>query len=425
MPEFFVKTDVLRTTTGTQDFTVSGFGTPASGARGAIFLVSNTAADGTAVTTKMALGMGFIDGSRIRSVSLRNGDNNTSTGINNSRSADILASDGTNYIGLTVDSWIPDGIRMTVTVLGGTGQAWKVSCALIGGAGIANVYVNHASSHATKDSATTITDPNFQADFLLTAEGADAGPGTAGGSSTFTDAEQDSAIMVVGAVQRTGSDPPPQFASMWAAGFSGTSTMRSEFDTAYAGGDQTASVSKVEFREFSSTGFKAYTRLQNGARKFMYMAVKLNGLTCKALQFSPPQSGGAQAVSGIGIKSQFAFLVQSALIANDTQTSGANAEVLGLAVVTEAAQACYAVWNEDAQALNDVECVSHTRPIFLRRTQATFMDATHVSFATDVWNMNLGTADGTARKWGGLFVELASTPPDPFVKVEIRGTPTP
>ena len=152
MADIEMVTVAANTSTGTQDFTVAGFGTP----KGAIFLVSYGTANGTAVNHAM-LSVGFTDGTRQRAIGIRVENavvGGSDTGNIESSTACILtalnSADTTDGVA-TFDSWITDGVRVNWT--DAPPSAYLVTCILFGGSGVSNVYVDDFTTPGVVDTA--------------------------------------------------------------------------------------------------------------------------------------------------------------------------------------------------------------------------------------------------------------------------------
>lgn len=397
--DFALVQQAIRTTAGTQDFTVAGFGTP----KGAAVFITNGTVNGTVVSHAI-LGIGFTDGTRSVSGGWHSKDAVTTTVTGRiattSRLMTVLDQDAATLVQASFDSWVTDGIRINVTTA--PASAYLVTVLLIGGTGVSNVYVNSVSTPSTIDTSTDVTAIGFRPDAFLTFDI---------GRTTFNDTNSTGNRIGFGVVARNAGNPHPQFTVAFndANGVTTTSIGgRNNTSRVMTDGSSAPPATGIEIQDFSTSSpyFKAFLRDVTGVASTMgYLAIKLNTLTATALQVDSPTSTGASSINGLGINPQFGILVQHATTANDSHNTGGNAEVFGLALFTRSQQFSVAFTSDDAVTTSNAEAVTHDRAIFLRKDGLTFMDGTFTGFAQDVANFNYSTADGSIRKWVGLFIE--------------------
>lgn len=167
-----VKFEVVTFTTSsgsigaTQDVTISGFGTP----KAAIF-ISSMAYNNDTIAAHDDFVMGFYDGTRNRAVSCFADDAVTTTDTwranDNTMVLPFINQTGNIWHGMKATSFITDGVRLQV--VWNTTFTRKVTCILIGGSDVANVYCNSYDDLGTTASTTDITDPGFEPDLLFLA----------------------------------------------------------------------------------------------------------------------------------------------------------------------------------------------------------------------------------------------------------------
>ena len=153
----------LNTSTGTQDITISGFGTP----KGAMFFATRaTSVDEHQATASISVG--FTDGTRDRLFGFGSEDGQATSDTIRMQATNGTAAVQTSAVAidgrLRFDSWITDGVRINIAVAPAT--AWYLTVVLFGGDDISNVYVGDAGL-GTGTSAVNITDPGFQADLVF------------------------------------------------------------------------------------------------------------------------------------------------------------------------------------------------------------------------------------------------------------------
>jgi hypothetical protein len=400
MADFAVVQAAIRTTTGLQSFTSTGFGTPT----GAVFFITTGIVNGTAAAHGI-MGAGCADGTRQLAMSGSSKDAvATSVAFHRGVASGVISladpTTGAAQAIATFNAWVTDGVQINVTTAPASG--YLITCLLLGG-NVTNVYCNTVATPATINTATTVNTVGFLADAMLVlGQGGDPWTGSATRNS-----------LSLGVVQRTGSDPPPQYSTNFHDNNGTNPTdVNGMLSTTLA--NQIVAVANdvaVEIRNFTSSGFDAYQRTSAGPATWGYVCLKFSGLSTKAMAFNSPTSGGSQSLTGIGLTPSLGILLLDALTANDTRSTDTTGEVLGIGLVTASAQYCLAITSQDNVSPSVAKSVTHSRPIFLTKAGATFEDATFTSFTYDTMTLNYGTADGTTRKWAGLFIGLPSSGP--------------
>ncbi len=395
--EFAVVQQAARTSTGTQDFTSTGFGTPVA----AICSATTGTANGTKVDHAI-IGFGATDGTRQWSVSGRSQDNvATDATAHKANTADLLHmvdTGGTTFIRFQFSSWITDGLRINYSVA--PAAAVLVNCTLIGGPGVSNAYASTVTTPSTINTGTVVTAPNFQPDVLI---------GAVSGSSTFNDSSAAGNVISIGFATRAGSNPHPQNTLAFNDVNGGsTSDPRLRLENGYVGRDHNGTVG-IEMQDVTSQGFTAVTRDTGSARTMGYLVLKFNGLSFKSLTMDSPTATGSKAYTGIGFTPQFGIMALGSNSASNSSATDATAEVWGFSMFTPVAQASTAIWSDDGQSTSNTESVTHNQPVFLRKDAATFFDGTFTSFTYDTVTFSFATVDSTTRKWFGLFISGSST----------------
>lgn len=386
-----------RTTTGTQDFTSSGFGTPVA----AMCVVGINTTLGTAAD-HVGVGIGFTDGIRNVSVYQRSQDNVTTTVTRRrGNTADLLhVVDNTNTVVMRVQfsAWITDGVRLNYSVA--PGSAYRVACTLFGGP-IVQAYAGAASTPSAIDTGTPITAPAFQPDVVLV---------TNNDAQAFNDISASNLGMSFGfAVRNAAGNPHPQMNVSW-IDINGVTTTNIQGRTgdAFAGRVGNGGT-QIELQDFTASGFTAMTRTVGAATTFGYLALKLSGISAKALSFNSPTASGNDSITGVGFRPMGAILGMSFAPAVNQTYSDGNGEVFGLSMLTSGAQWCLGVSADDAVTTANVDTITHSAPVCLRKDGATALAATLTSFDGDGFTMNYGTADASPRRLIGLFFQEAAT----------------
>jgi hypothetical protein len=408
MAEFAIVQDDLRTTTGTQTFTAPS--SPFSGAnpKGAIILVSNAIANDTAAA-KMSMSIGFTDGTT-DSVVTSCSDDVGVMGTSNASNAGftgqcirIINGSGAAQCIVSFSAWAADGITLNVTTTGGI--AYLVTVILFGGAGTANVTVGQVTTPtAIGDPPTTVNTLAFMPDALFVAMHGHRPIG----SSTVG-----SFRLNFGIVERTGSEPPNQFGvgtNDYTSAATTANDHRTNSGTCYGDPEDTPTDHTIEVRNFTSSGFDAYTRGVAGAMTMMYIAVAWTGtISVKALAFdSPTDTTGTKSITGVGFTPQFGIVLLGKAAAYNTRYTDANAELFGIGAFTSAAQFCTSVSGKDAVAAGqttDNKSLTSANAVALYNRGSSFALGNFTGFQSDGANFTYSDTDTTVRKWSGLFIE--------------------
>lgn len=382
-----------RTTTGTQDFTSSGFGTP----KAAMCLVGFGATNGTSATHG-GFSIGFTDGTRqnVTSARTKSGVTTTATGRRSDTSDVLLLADqdGTVMLRAQFSSWITDGVRLNYSVAPGT--AFQVSCTLFGGAGIANAYVNTVSTPSTVDTSTTVSTVGFQPDVII---------GAMSGGTGYTDVNQSQLEISVGAAVRGVG----QRGVSWFDTNAVTTTATSVFPLTNRIGRNTNNGSQIEIQNYSSSGFDATLRqVGTFAATLGYLALQLNGATATVMEVTSPTATGSQSIAGIGLTPQWGLLVMTADQTSGSVDTSADSESWGVSSFTAAAQSCIGMSAEDGVGTSSTDSLADAKPVCLRKDGALFSSASFTSFGSGTATFNYGTANGTVRKWVGLFISSST-----------------
>lgn len=391
--EIAVVQQAARTTTGTQSFTSSGFGTP----KAVMCMAGYGATNGTSVS-HAGFSIGFSDGTRSNTAFVRskNGVTTTLTG-KRANTADLLYfanQDGTTIMRVQFAAWTTDGVTLNYSVAPAT--AYQISCTLFGGVGISNAYVNTVTTPATVDTSTTVSTVGFQADVLI---------GAINGDGVYNDTNQAQGDISVGFAVRGST----QKALSWLDVHNLTTTASVERNMSNRIGRSGSNSQQVEIQNITSSGFDATTRGANFAATLGYLALKLNGITATGVAIDSPTTTGSQSITGITGTPQWGLLVTGSSPSVDTTVTDTNAEAWGTSTFTESMQSCFAISSDDAVTTSAVNSITASKPICLQKDGANFYEATFSSFSSGTATFSYSAANGTVRKWVGLFISRGDT----------------
>lgn len=381
------------TSSGTQDFTFSGFGTP----KAAILVVSNASISGADISDAI-IGVGITDGTRQFATcgASQNGVGtaNTFSHITNSGCILLLESSAGGIDGeASFDSWITDGLRVNWSDAPISGVL--VTAVLINGTDL-TAYVGDFTSDATTGNSVDITAPNFEPDQLILLA---AGPIT-----SYNTSISDMHINV-GFI-----DNGPSIVQCSANEFSNDGATlgdtRDNISSIY--GASIVIGSDIEISGFDSQGFSAFTRTVAGGFKYPYLALAYSGAVSHWVGIiDSPTATGLQSVIAPGIKPQFVMHCPNAVATingdRTTDSTGAGTFSVGAFTATDA----FITSIEDQDTADPIRSRSSTysQPVKYDSGAGTNLHtATFSSFDPSGWTLNYSVANATIRKWPTLVV---------------------
>lgn len=394
--EFAVCQAVLPTTNGgTVDCTSSGFGT----IKGAMVWGGYGTANGTEVN-HAGLWIGFYDTTNQTGLGFASGDNlvDSNNGfVRDTNSALVtLVTPGNTQDGDCQLSVITDGIRFTCA--DAPPAAYRVNALLLGGSGISNVFVGSATGNPTQDATSAVSAPGFEPDIMIAA----AQTGSTGTSGSNWRASLGIATNEASIVQRTlGTSDADAAASMNASSILSTSRL-------VANGVSGVTLATLELTSFDANGFTVTTRDAATGPAFIYMAVKLNGLSFKLMTDPSPTSTGNEAVTGVGFTPQVGLMLQNELTAVDALGNADNGEVWGLSAFTSSASGFAGGYHEDSDGTSNTESMTDSKVCRTRKDAVDFATCTLVSLDLDGATFNYSTAPAAATQRAILFIQAAS-----------------
>lgn len=381
-----------RTTTGTKDFTETGFGTP----KAVMCMSSYGVTSGTSVA-HAGFTIGFTDGTNQNTAFVRSKDA-VATTVTGRRAdtTDILYyadADGTT-IGRVQATLITDGVRLNWSVA--PASAYQVACTLFGGSGIQNAYANTVTTPGTVDTSTTVNTVPFQPDVII---------GVISGDGSYNDTNQAQGDISVGYAINGGT----QKSYSWLDVNALTTSSIVAYTISNRIGRSSNGTQQVEIQNFTSSGFDATTRTTGAAATLGYVALKLNGISATGLAIDSPTATGSRDITGITGTPQWGMLLAGSVQTVDSLINTTDAESFGVSSFTSAAQSCFSVSSDDGVGTTNADTIADAKPICLIKDNAAFYDASFTSFTSGTATFNYGTADGTTRKWAGLFFSTSSS----------------
>lgn len=377
---------------GTQDFTVTGFGTPVC----AMFFFSYGTANGTAVDNAM-LSFGFSDFTNHRGIAHVAEDSATTTDTQSDRNATALISllnTDQSVDGTATAATITDGVRLTWA--DAPPSAYLVTAVMFNSSMFSNCTVGTLTPNASVDATASVSGLGWQPDLILAAY---AGSTTSARTS-FGMALNDGGIVQYSAGQ----------ASTTALATSSVTSAMMSTRLAFNALSLTT-VASYQLTSFDSGGFTLTTRDNTAAvNDVYYLTAKLaTGASAKLVTCTSPTATGAHSCTGAGFTPTGAIMSHTAAAALDTLESDGDAETYGLSAFTSTTQSFSGISDDDNVAAQNTASMTSINPIRMIKDAADYMVATFTGWQSDGVDLNYTTTDGTARYRAILFLKGVST----------------
>jgi hypothetical protein len=379
-------------TTGTQDITISGFGT----CIGAIFDMNVGDTDNTVQTTDRS-SIGFCDGTRqaVSAVGSVNGVTTTQTARIERDNAVIVDMSGNQSIaGIAVfDSFITDGVRINVT----TASANRFCNVTLIGGDATNVYVNYSPSLGTSAGNTVISTVGFEPDLVqASCTGLDA-VNAVGAHSIITrgiavNDGADSNFM------RGAFDQNALAATNTGSYVSNVYSVGQFFNNALSWGGSIGS--------YAPNGFTVTTNSDSGDDIFAYIAIKFADTFVKAEIEDSPATTGSSSLGSTPSTPNFLQIIGSSASALNTATSGLSESDSYFDAANQYSASSYAVDNVSTSDSGKINKSGGLRQ--LDSSGATEINSTFTAFTSTGATFNFSPT--VARKFITLFVGESTVP---------------
>ena len=384
----------LRTTTGLQDFKIPGFGLPI----GAIFVLSEAQVDGVQ-TDQHAFSVGASDGSN-HWVAASFSDHNPTTSNTAVRSAQdevfMILDTGSGVVDAegNFDSFIPDGVRLNVTVVGNpSGRLLTVY--LIGGDGV-SFKVDAINGPAASSAATYTTGFKSHAIFLFR-------------NGQFDDNVSSAGVFRFGFAGLNGSTITQCCYSQLTVDGSANQDVRAIVSTDKIHAVEGDAVAKqLVVTAITSTTFDltAGTTDQT-AGVFGYFSIGLGstGQAWAGIKDTPTKTG-KHTFTGADFLPTFGMMMPNMVTSVDSDKTNAEAGAYGLCGFYVDAEFSNSWADEDASALMDNQSVSDDQAINLDQDDGSDgFEATFDSFSGHSVKLDFSIVDSTVRKWPLLLLK--------------------
>ena len=383
----------LNTTTGTQDITISGIGTP----KAAMVILQNASTDDTN-TVNATTGIGFTDGTRgVHSwINSRNGQVASSTRRRTGAANWGFSYNPSGFVVTSFDfqAWITDGVRINIT--SANGDDCFATFVFFYGSDITNVYCDLVQLTGT---SINVTAPNFEPDLVIVAGNGDATKDSRDvhaiqsyGFAINDGSDTNAGLFYYDENAQTTTDNGVYVSSTASSGqyFNGTLSYQTTVDT------------------FDSQGFTFSSTASPGNDYVIYLAIEFNALDLSLTVEDSPAATGAYSINA-GFTPQFSMLLASRTTAINTgDTTDAGQFTLYTVDGTNDYSAVYS--SEDGSVGSDTDTRSSSGKIVtLDNTAAVENEGTFTSFTGTGPSFNFTTVGASQYKWVHLSVEAAST----------------
>jgi len=377
----------LNTSTGTQDITISGFGTP----KAAIFYSDGVLTDDT-ITNSTRNSVGYTDGTNeavVANFSLNGFSASDTSRLHRTDSVILVISQTAETGRANFDSFITDGVRIDITDAPPTANF--VTVILINGDDVSDVKVETKQLTTT---STVITTVGFESSLVfLNSVGINAIDGSVGGQALMSNgiAVNDGSDSNFGILQ---FDQDAQGTSNTGQFTSNTDSVGQFFNNSLTwGGD---------VNTYTSTGFTISTSASPGDDFVSYLALKFtNSPLVDVSIVDSPTATGDKSFGSTASQPDFNLMITGNSTALDTNTSGVGFSTF-VADATNQFGNSYSM--EDAAATMVVDSISASGNLVQLFNGVKEFEASFTNFTSSGADFNFSTVDGTARKWISLFI---------------------
>lgn len=397
------------TTSGTQDITISGLGTPI----GALSIASvntsgNTAASGTSIN------FGFCDGTTENGVAVQalNGLGVTRTRRIGYDDAFIKILDPANT-GVVIaeasfDSWITDGIRLNWTTVHATNQ-YQVNITLIP-SGDLSVSVGKVATNSTQNGDVSAS-LAFEPDLVLFC--------SVGTTTAQLNTFQTNARLSLGAASNESNIVQGCFGYN-NADSAATTLISSSMNNNYCAKPH---LNSMELTSFNTNGFTITTRDTAGGHDLFYLAINFNHKLKSKISFIDSSTITGNKSYNIDLGAQFVLLLESFLEAYNTVNSAELAGSIGVGLFdSDLSQKAYSFSSTDNAADSSEITRANTKTSYIFNHDHTLsIQSTISSINSSGYVLNYSVTNANAKKWISIAISENVVMGD--VDLFIRGTP--
>lgn len=378
----------LNTSTGTQDITVSGFGTPSA----AIVILQEVAANDT-ITSDAKMSIGATDGTTDVVNYIQSRDLSSTSSTNRRTATGILGviynNSSTVVHQCSFDSWVTDGIRINNTTAASDIFATVILFKNVQ----ADVFLEQMLT--TSESVTV----GFEADLVfMLSTGNSAVTYGVNAISSFGIAHNDGTDANYGQFY---FDRDSQSTTQTGSYISNTYSFGQYFNDTLSWGGSVGS--------YTSTGFTLTANTSTGNDYVVGLAIKFNNATNISLGIvDSPAATGAVNYDSAGFTPDFGLYLTTKNTAVDTVQTVAR-QSIGVWSIDSNSYQSNAYFSDDAASTTDaVSLVSDSKLKDLTSSIAAANDGTFVGFDANGFDFNFTTVSSPQRKWIELAIGAAA-----------------
>lgn len=387
------------TSTGTQDITISGFGTP----KAAIFTITKATANDT-VTSDAAIGIGLTDGTTQYAMSVISQHGVGTTVAKRRFEIDecvLIIDIAGNVDGeANFTAWITDGVQITWG--NAPADAYLLTVTFIGGTDLSSE-VNIVDPGNTANAVTTVSGMSFAPQGVLF-----IGHGSQPAATT-----DNNSVITYGMAAKNSDGVVSNGGTI----FSSSAQAAAVCSSRIAPGRIVSNTSGVFnydilFNELTSDGFIIETPVASGNRDIGTLALAINGGAISTSYFNL----AASTTGNRELKYQTTATPVGAMYIGTEQSSNSGVSTTNtfgwmLSSTDGNSEFSNSIADEDAAATSNTQSKSTNRLIDIDDFDGTQMrDGTHVSFGAGTHTINISAADATDRGLiGMMFSDVEET----------------
>lgn len=388
-------TVALNTTTGLQNITISGFGTP----KAAIVMLnySDSGQDSTVSVSRMSYG--FTDGVSNYQASFESNDSATTSSTRRSGDSSLgmlQLTNGATLANIVFNAWITDGIQINITTAFGTPSVYA-TVILLGGSDLLNVSVG-AAQLTNGTSSTAISSLSFEPTIVNTIGVA---LNTIGNSSitvmSLGYSHNDGTAKNKGIIYHDNNNV-------------GTSVVESYSATARCAGQivSGAVTWTGHISSYAANGFTYTHDTNTGGDYVFYLAMELGaGIGVNIDLIDSPSTTGSFAKTGVGFQPNYLMLA-SAEGTNADAIQVTDADGFSVYSTDGTSESTHAGSSQDAVTTTNTASRVSTDLAFLHSGNAIATQGSLTSFDSDGYTLNITTLTAQ-KKWLQLAFGAASS----------------
>ena len=385
---------------GTQDITLSGFGTP----KAAIFIISGGTTDDT-ITGDAIIGVGFTDGTRENVCCMRAADGTANSDTGRTHRTDSCVAVPTTAGGLEgrfgFNSWITDGVRLDID--DDVAAGYQVTVIFIAGSDVASVRCDHYDDLGTGTSAIDINTVGFEPNLVFM---------TCTGLNSAPSANNSQAILSFGCATNISAAVTQRVAIHGSNDSSGNQTVTSFIGNDSITGQAISGSSQWDavIEAFDSSGFSINPNANAGSDVIFYLAIQLSGSPDIDLFDMTWPTSGNYAETSPGFQPTFGLIASNQGPTARNAATGSNNGTLSLMAFNSSTIYTTTHAEDDASATMVSKSLASDQGRILDLDGTNDSVLGTYAFDSAGWDFTLSTNPGTAILGWGLAIRDTGPP---------------